>query len=123
MKRLIVLFALCASLLLPASALAYNPFGQACKAGGTGSTACTANGTTDPISGPNGLLKKITIIVAEIAGIAAIIVIIISGFQFMTSGGDSQKAAGARSTLIGAIIGLVIIIAAQAILVFILNKV
>lgn len=124
MKRLLLLTALLGTLLFATPALAYNPFGDACKAGGSGSTACTAgSGSTDPISGPNGLLKKITLIIATIAGVAAVIVIVISGFQFMTSGGDSQKAASARSTLIGAAIGLAIIITAQGILVFVLNRV
>lgn len=42
----------------------------------------------------------------------AIIFIMFSGIQMMTSGGDSQKLASARARLIYAIIGLVIVILA-----------
>jgi hypothetical protein len=122
-----ILFAMLSTLLFAAPALAaYNPLsgnGKACSAGGAGSTGCTAgNGATDPISGPNGLLKKVTLIISAIAGLAAVIIIIVSGFQFITAGGDAQKVASARSTLIGAIIGLVIILAARSILIFVLNR-
>ena len=40
--------------------------------------------------------------------ILAVIFIIIGGYKFITSGGDPGKAASARSTLIYAIIGLIL---------------
>src|SRR5882757_6888271 len=123
MRKLLILLSLLSTLLISAPATAaYNPFGQACKAGGAGSTVCTTNGANDPVSGPNGLLKKITLIIATVAGIAAVIIIIISGFEFMRAEGDPQKIAHARSMLLGSVIGLVIIVLAQAILTFVLSR-
>jgi len=109
-------------LFLPATAFAYNPLTQACTGAGNGSSACSG-GTNDPVSGPNGVLKKITIIVATIAGIAAVIIIIISGLRFVMAGGDSQKIASARSAIIGALIGLVIIVLSASIITFVVSKI
>jgi hypothetical protein len=123
MRRLITSILLLVTLLVPASVSAYSPLGNACTSGTNTASACSnTSGASDPIGGTNGLLKKASLIVASIAGIAAVIIIIISGIQFATSGGDPQKAARARTTLIGAIIGLVIIVVAQGILVFVLSK-
>jgi hypothetical protein len=48
-------------------------------------------------------------------GIIAVIVILWGGFQWLTAGGNEDKVAGAKKTLIAGIIGLIIIIAAFAI--------
>lgn len=53
------------------------------------------------------------------AGIVALFLIIISGFKFVTSGGEPKKAEGARKTLTYAIIGLVLILLSFAIVRFI----
>jgi len=47
-----------------------------------------------------------------IAGVLAIVFVIIGGYQYMTSLGNDEKAAAGRKTLTYAIIGLVIIILA-----------
>jgi hypothetical protein len=123
MKRLIIVITTLLSLVIPATAFAYNPFGSACGSGGgaTGSTACSTNGS-DPISGPNGALKKISVVLAGVAGVAAVILIIVGGFQYVTSNGDAAKAAGARNTIMGSVIGLVIIVAAESIVLFVVSK-
>ena len=51
-----------------------------------------------------------------IAGFVTVIIIIISGIQFVTSGGNPEAAAAARGRLTFAIIGFVIIVLAFAIL-------
>lgn len=125
MKRLLLIVSTLLCLCVPATALAYNPLSAPCSVSGTAkqqSSACSA-GTNDPVTGPNGILRKITTIVAVIAGIAAVIILIVGGMEYITSGGDAQKAAGARSTIIGALVGLVIIAAAEGILTFVLNTV
>jgi hypothetical protein len=62
-------------------------------------------------------------VVAIIAGISAVIMIILSGFRYVTSGGDTQKIASAKNTLIGAIVGLVIIVVARGIIVLVLKSI
>ena len=54
-----------------------------------------------------------------LAGIAALILIIISGFKFVTSGGDPKQAEGARKTLTWAIIGLIVVLLSFGIITFI----
>jgi hypothetical protein len=124
MKRFLSALAAIICLAMPLSAsAAYNPLSAACSNGGQAkqSVACNTNGS-NPISGPNGVLKKVTIVIAFVAGVAAVIVIIVSGMRFVFSGGDAQKAASARSALIGALVGLVIIVSAESILIFVINK-
>ena len=129
MKRLLIALALVLScaVLPAATAAAYNPLDEACKVGGNNSgssTVCTEKGKTDnPVSGPNGILYKVTKIVSYVAGIAAVIMVLISGFFYITAEGEASKAASARSALIGAIVGVVIVVTAQAILKFVLSKV
>lgn len=44
------------------------------------------------------------------AGVIAVFIIALSGFKFVTSGGDPKRVGAARQTFIWAIIGLVIIL-------------
>jgi len=55
-------------------------------------------------------------IILGIAGFVTVIIIVISGIQFVTSGGNPEAAAAARGRLTFAIIGFVIIVLAFAIL-------
>jgi hypothetical protein len=87
------------------------------------SAVCTdSQNSSNPIFGKGSVLAKATNIIAMVAGIAAVIMIIIGGFQYVTSGGDSGKAASARSTIIGALIGLVIIVLARTIINFVITR-
>lgn len=76
----------------------------------------------NPLTGTDGLLYRASVFLASIAGVVAVVVALISGFRYITSAGDAQKAATARKTLIGAIIGLIIIALAQTIITFIIRK-
>lgn len=60
-------------------------------------------------------------LISYVAGIVAVIMILVSGFKFMTSAGDAGKTASARSTLIYAMIGLAVAALAQAIVQFVLS--
>lgn len=121
MKKFITLAFALLYILLPATAFAYNPLGDACGAGGS-SSVCSAS-KNNPIVGPNGVLEKVTIVMASIAGVAAVIIIIVAGLMYVTSNGDTQKAEGARRAIIGALVGIVIILAAASIITFVVNKV
>lgn len=58
-------------------------------------------------------------IAVRFAGIAAFVMLLVGGFQFLTAGGDPKKTQAASSTLTYAIFGLVAVIAAWFILLFI----
>jgi hypothetical protein len=47
----------------------------------------------------------------------------VSGFRFLTAGGDSNAAASARSGLIYSLIGVAVVASAQLIVIFVLDKV
>lgn len=106
----------------PQTALAVDFFGGACSGAGSGSAACSGNGS-DTITGTNGIILKAASLMSIIAGIAAVLVIMISGFLFITAGGDSNKISTAKNSLIYAIVGLVVIVLARAIVIFVVSRV
>ena len=83
------------------------------------SSQSCGNNTSNSV---NSLIKTIVTILSLVVGILAVIMIIVSGFKFITSGGEAQKVASAKSGLIYALIGLVIVALAQAIVLFVLNS-
>jgi hypothetical protein len=70
----------------------------------------------------NDLIADIINIFSIVVGIVAVIMIIIGGFKYITSGGDSGNVTGAKNTILYAIIGLVIVALAQFIVKFVLSK-
>lgn len=96
---------------------------DACTGSSASSDVCKSKSTSDnPLTGTDGLLYNIANIIAVIAGIAAVIIAIVSGLRYVTSGGDSQKTATAKNTLIGAIIGLIVIVLARALVTFVVVR-
>ncbi|HPR09290.1 hypothetical protein KDA06_02995 [Candidatus Saccharibacteria bacterium] len=97
---------------------AVDPKSEACQALGAG-----ADCGTDPSA--NGVNKTITLFInifTGIIGITAVIMILVAGFKYITSGGESAKMASAKNTLIYALIGLVIVAFSQIIVKFVLAK-
>jgi hypothetical protein len=74
-------------------------------------------------AGINHLLKVVLNILSAIAGLIAVIMVIIAGIKFSTSGGDGQKLASAKGTLIYAIVGLVVVALSQIIVHFVIGNV
>jgi hypothetical protein len=73
-------------------------------------------------NGVNELLRKAVNIISAVVGVIAVIMIIIGGFKYITSGGESSNVSGAKNTIIYAIIGLIIVALAQVIVHFVLNQ-
>ncbi len=122
MKRLLLIAITLIALLAPATvSAATDPLKDVCTGSSSSATACGARNQT--LYGPNSVLKRVTLVIALIGGIAAVIIMLVGSFQFVTAGGDPQKVASARSIIVGALIGLVIITAAEAIITFVLNKI
>lgn len=80
------------------------------------------NPNSNSIYGRDGILTKIVNIISIVLGVAAVIVIIVGGFQYALSSGNPQSADKAKNTILYAIIGLIVAAAAQSIVIFILNK-
>ncbi len=130
MKKLMVSLGIVATLVLggvglPAIA---SPSAQAL----TIYKACN-NGSADPNSDIctsankdqliGGVLKNVINTLIFIIAIISVIVIIVGGIRFATSGGNPQQATTARETIIYAIVGLVVAVMAYAIVNFVLNHV
>jgi hypothetical protein len=129
MKRLAALFALLCLTLAPVGIAnaQFNFFQDVCEGSGADSTACkdsqSDQSTNDnSITGPNGVISKATNIITLIVGIAAFIVIVVSGLQFILGVGDPARIANARNALIYAIVGIIIAVMAQVIVKFVVNK-
>lgn len=67
-------------------------------------------------------IRTVTDILSIVIGAAAVIVILLSGFKYITSAGDSGKITSAKQTLIYAVVGLVIAALAQVIVNFVLQE-
>ena len=71
----------------------------------------------------NNLIRDVINIFSFIVGIVSVIMIIIGGFKYITSGGDSNNVSSAKNTILYAIIGLVIVAFAQFIVQFVLGRI
>ncbi|HSX08472.1 MAG TPA: hypothetical protein VLG11_06300 [Candidatus Saccharimonadales bacterium] len=93
---------------------------------GCGATFQTDPGATcDSTQGAGkvqGIVTTIVNYLSIIVGLLAVIMLIYGGLKYITSGGDSSKAASARSAIVYAVIGLVIVALAQVIVQFVLTK-
>ncbi len=56
------------------------------------------------------LLLRIINILLAIAGLVAVVFLIIGGFRYITAGGNEEAAEAGKKTIINAIIGIVVII-------------
>jgi len=117
MKRILkLLVSLSTVTLLFGATLALTPT-QPAYAVTTQQAACEA------INGPGGCTKAnssltniITLIIqitSVVIGFIAVIMIIVAGFKYITSGGDTSKVTAAKNSLIYALIGLIIVGLAQ----------
>lgn len=70
----------------------------------------------------NSLISDVINVFSVIVGIVAVIMIIVGGFHYITSGGSDEKVKKAKNTILYAIIGLVVVALAQIIVKFVLNK-
>lgn len=86
--------------------------------------AVGASGCAAPAGSPdvNTTLQKGMNLFSAILGIVAVVMIMIGGLKYMTSQGDSGQMNSAKSTLIFAAVGLVIVALAQLIVNFVLER-
>ena len=71
----------------------------------------------------NAIIKRIINLLSVIVGVVAVIMIIIGGLRYITSGGSDTSVTGAKNTILYAIIGLIIVALAQILVRFILRQV
>jgi uncharacterized membrane protein len=100
-----------------------------CVSQGTGVDNLTVGENCTPAAGEaaNGaslstIAKKVVNFMSVIVGVVAVVMIIVGGFKYVTSGGDSNKISSAKNTIIYALIGLIIVALSQFIVQFILRQ-
>lgn len=69
-----------------------------------------------------GFATKVVNWFSWIVGIVSVIMIIVGGFKYITSGGASDKVTSAKNTIVYAVIGLIIVALAQFIVRFVLSQ-
>ena len=104
---------------MPASALFNNSADEACKGVGVDTATGCAAGT----DGIGNLINTVINLLSIVVGIGAVIMIMVGGFKYITSGGDSGKAGSAKSTIMYAVLGLVVVALAQFLVKFVVNAV
>ncbi len=92
---------------------------EICKGVALTGASCTGSG------GPSvdSTIATVVNILSLIVGVVAVIMIIIGGFKYIISSGDSNNISSAKNTILYALVGLVIVAIAQVIVRFVLNQV
>ena len=88
-----------------------------------GANEVGGNTDTGEAESLNDTIEQIVNILTAIVGVIAVIMVIVAGFRYITSGGDANRIKSAKDTLLYAIIGLIIVALAQIIVRFVLNNV
>ncbi|HUD06031.1 MAG TPA: pilin [Candidatus Saccharimonadales bacterium] len=90
-----------------------------------GAASSTANDCTNDVGAGSTigtLLTNIIDVMSILIGVVCVIMIIVGGFKYVTSGGESSNISGAKNTIVYALVGLVIVALAQVIVHFVLSR-
>jgi len=124
-KRLAsVLMVLSLPLVIVGEASAVNIFHQTCDSSTQNTSVCQDVNKQNGSSANPALriIKDVINIISIIVGITAVIGVLVSALRMIVSAGDSAAVAGARSTLLYSLIGIAVVVLAQSIVAFVLNK-
>jgi uncharacterized membrane protein len=119
---LVLLSAFGSVALVPASVVEAKTAKQAvCEGVGlAGGDKCkTPTGTT----GIPAIVKLVVNTISWVVGIVAVVMIIIGGFKYVISSGDSNNINSAKNTILYALVGLAVVAMAQVIVRFVLNTI
>lgn len=78
---------------------------------------------TDNGTGVNGIVNTVITVFSWVVGVVSVIMIIVGGFKYVTSGGESSGVTSAKNTILYAIVGLIIVAVAQIVVKFVLSNV
>ena len=85
-------------------------------------TATTSEMKGKSMDGDKGLIKTVVNVLLWAVGVLSVIMIIFSGFRYITSSGDASKTKSAQSTLIYSVVGLIVAIMAWAIVNMVIKR-
>jgi len=121
MKKLIVVIGMIAALITPLAVVsnvsAQNVDIYGACSGSSGEVCKNRGATVQP------LFKNLIDAILLILGAISVIMIIVGGFQYVTSAGDSNKVKTAKSTIMYAVIGVAVALLSYAIVDFVFGKI
>lgn len=123
----IVSFSSAAALRLPTLTIT-GSFIPTCAAGGSAATTpiCTDVNPpqgVDQNNEPINIIRDVINIISFATGAAAIFILVLSGYRFIRGGGDAKMITQAKGGITGAIAGILIVVFAQAFVLFVLNRI
>ena len=86
-------------------------------------TATTADMENKSIAGEGGLISILINFLLWAVGILSVVMIIFSGFRYITSAGDAAKTKSAQTALTYSIVGLIVAVFAWAIVNIVLDRI
>ena len=109
---------------MPAVVSAQDIQGNLCSGASLSTTetdcaAATANAGTEV----DEIITDVINIFSLVVGVVSVIMIIIGGFKYITSSGDTGNVTSAKNTIMFAVVGLVVVALAQVIVTFVIDKV
>lgn len=131
-KALVLLIFLSVPFILSTTAYAqFNPVDTTCdeltSAERSASEVCNEateaqSPASNPITGTESVILRVADLLSFIAGVIAVIMIIISGITMITSAGDPGKVKKSRDTIIYSVIGILVVILSRSIVIFIVGN-
>ncbi len=117
---LVALFAVMAAPMVATAATPLDSIkGAVCNAAENDGTCDTSGASEDKVF---GLVKKVIDIISIAVGAISVVMVVVGGFRYITSGGESGGVGSAKNTILYAIIGLVVVIFAQAIVKLVIDR-
>lgn len=116
--------------LLGVGALQFAPAAQASSTDAAKKSSCEGIGGVFQSDGScktdspslNNIIATIINILSTIIAIVAVIMIMVGGFKYVTANGDSGNLSSAKTTIVYAVVGLVIVAFAQFLVQFVITK-
>lgn len=68
------------------------------------------------------IVSQVINILSLAVGVVAVVMIIVGGLRYITSGGDSSNVTGAKNTILYAVVGLIVVAFAQVIVRFVVDR-
>ena len=69
------------------------------------------------------IIKDVINAISFIVGIVAVMIIIVSSFRMIVSGGDANTVKESKMGLVGALIGIAVVVLAQSFVIFVLDRI
>ena len=80
----------------------------------------------DAFTTPEGIMETIVFILNSLVGLSvliAVVMIVVSGYMFITAAGDPDKISKAQGTITAAVVGMIIVFLARTIIVFLIENI